>query len=80
MFFPGTIKDNLDIFSSNTVEMIEAGATRTGIWPLICAKGGLGAAMSADTWSAGEKQLFCLTRALLRRPCGVLLIDELSGR
>lgn len=52
------------------------------VWELIEARGGLGAEMSATGLSAGQKQLFCLARAVLKthsRGAGIVLLDEATS-
>lgn len=61
-----------------------------GLWSFIKDRGGIWANMSAETLSQGQKQLFSLSRAILRRrtrtrgvvgdkPGGILLLDEVSS-
>ncbi|KAL4785998.1 putative ABC multidrug transporter [Aspergillus varians] len=63
-----------------------------GLWPFVQERGGLDAPISAGTLSAGQRQLFSLGRALLRRTIrgrspshgggsggGILLLDEVSS-
>jgi ABC-type multidrug transport system fused ATPase/permease subunit len=41
--------------------------------------GGLGEKPNADEMSQGEKQLFSMARAILRRDCKIVVLDEVSS-
>jgi ATP-binding cassette subfamily C (CFTR/MRP) protein 1 len=58
---------NLDPFSASTASECEAVLETVGLWPLVYQRGGLAEGLSADTLSQGQKQLFSLARAILRR-------------
>ncbi|QKX60884.1 uncharacterized protein TRUGW13939_08030 [Talaromyces rugulosus] len=86
---------NLDPFTASTSAECRAVLETVGIWPVIADRGGLAAGLASDTLSAGQKQLFCLARAVLRArirarervamfgesvaPSGILILDEVSS-
>ena len=92
VFLPdGTsFRSNLDPYDASDSEECEAVLMRVGLWAFIQERGGLSAAMMAGTLSAGQRQLFSIGRALLRRRIrerkldgatdnGILLLDEVSS-
>ena len=52
--------------------------SRCQVWHVIAAKGGLDAIMTPDFLSHGQRQLFCLARAMLRQS-KVVVLDEVSA-
>ena len=92
VFLPdGTsFRQNLDPFGAADASMCQAAFETVELWPFVQERGGLETGLSADTLSQGQKQLFSLGRAILRRRvraaaepsgpvAGVLLLDEVSS-
>jgi ATP-binding cassette, subfamily C (CFTR/MRP), member 1 len=78
---PGTVRQNIDPFASHDDPVIEAALESVGIWDAISAKGGLDAVLEEEMLSHGQRQLFFLARAILRRESGsVVLLDEATSR
>lgn len=69
VFLPdGTpFRDNLDPPGGSTAEECRAVLETVGLWEVVERRGGLDAGMAADELSQGQKQLFSLARAVLRR-------------
>ncbi|UKZ81661.1 hypothetical protein TrVFT333_009433 [Trichoderma virens FT-333] len=93
VFLPdgSTFKANLDISEEATREECEAVLNAVGLWKFVQECGGLDAGMNASTFSAGQRQLISLGRALIRlstrqrkltagaQDGGILLLDEVSS-
>ncbi|GIC88015.1 uncharacterized protein Aud_004406 [Aspergillus udagawae] len=91
VFLPdGTaVKSNLDPFGVSTDGECQDVLETVGLWPFVTERGGLYGPFAPDTLSQGQKQLFSLARAILRRRIrerdgpegarGILLLDEISS-
>lgn len=74
---PGSVRFNIDPFREATDDEIIRALDRVGLWELIKEQG-LDKEMNSASWSAGQKQLLCLARAMVRRK-KVIVFDEATS-
>ncbi|KAK4224267.1 canalicular multispecific organic anion transporter 1 [Podospora fimiseda] len=70
---------NLDPSHQSTPEEAKSVLELVNLWDFISSRGGLDSAMSGDTFSQGQKQLFSLARAILRKRIRTKLRKEQFG-
>lgn len=78
-FLSGTVRTNCDPRGTSTDEQIQDALQKVQLWEVIEAKGGLDTDLSQDFFSHGQRQLFCLARAILH-PSKIVIMDEATSK
>jgi ATP-binding cassette subfamily C (CFTR/MRP) protein 1 len=75
----GSVRLNTDPLGQATDTDIINALKTVQLWGKVKENGGLGADIEAIHLSHGQKQLFCLARAIIR-PSKILILDESTSR
>jgi len=78
-FLRGSVCLNYDPWGTATDEAIIETLSKVKFWKAVAAKGGLDAEVTQDFFSDGERQLFCLSRVILRGS-KVFILDEATSK
>ncbi|KYK59812.1 hypothetical protein DCS_00946 [Drechmeria coniospora] len=78
IFLHGTVRVNCDPRGASSDEQIVETLQKAQLWNTVESKGGLDAEMTQDFLSHGQKQLFCLARAILH-PSKIVVMDEATS-
>ncbi|KAF4618396.1 hypothetical protein G7Y89_g14908 [Cudoniella acicularis] len=78
-FFTGSVRLNVDPHETSTDDEIIEALRKVDLWVLLESRGGLESDLDAESLSHGQRQLFCLARAILRN-CKIVVLDEVTSR
>lgn len=75
----GSIRYNADPYGTVSDDLIIQVLSRIGLWSLIQERGGLDIDASKQPLSQGQRQVFCLARAILQKEKKILILDEATS-